>query len=200
MINIYFAIEAIENDDERDLVMKLYKQYSKKVSAIAYKILANKEDVEDALGNTFLRIIKYRDKFMDIDDIETNRLIVIITRSVCFDMLDERKKNGFLQAALGYKSDENETNYQEPIADTNVELDYLDKEMIVMIKQQINKLKTPAKEIIIYKYFYDMKNTEIAELLGINASTVGTILSRNIKRIRDMLNEEKFGTKSISEK
>ena len=68
------------------------------------------------------------------------------------------------------------------------------------IKQQINKLKTPAKEIIIYKYFYDMKNTEIAELLGINASTVGTILSRNIKRIRDMLNEEKFGTKSISEK
>ena len=140
MINIYFAIEAIENDDERDLVMKLYKQYSKKVSAIAYKILANKEDVEDALGNTFLRIIKYRDKFMDIDDIETNRLIVIITRSVCFDMLDERKKNGFLQAALGYKSDENETNYQEPIADTNVELDYLDKEMIVMIKQQINKL------------------------------------------------------------
>ncbi len=191
MINIYLAIESIENDDERDLVMRLYNEYYKKVRKIAYDILKNKEDTEDALQSTFLKIIKHRKKFIDIDDVETNRLIVIITRSVCFDMLDKREKNMYIQAAIGYNPDD-ETYHIDPIADTNIELEYLDKETLSEISNIIKEFKTPAKEIFISKYYYDMKNTEIAELLGINASTVGTILSRNVSKIREILGGNRY--------
>ena len=41
MISILLAIEAIEEESEREVVGRIYAQYSTKVKAIAYKIMKN---------------------------------------------------------------------------------------------------------------------------------------------------------------
>ena len=192
MINIWMAIEAIEDENERELIGKLYLQYSKKIKGLAYKIMLNQKDAEDALGNTFLRVIKYRKNFIGIDRDETKRLIVIYTRSACFDMLDKRDKLDIISTSLVFEDGEG-SEYTNDLPDgVDVLQDFIRKETLQRVIDEIQTLKTPAKEIVLLKYYYNTRNTVIADLLGINVSTVGTIIQRSIAKIRAEMGEYSY--------
>lgn len=184
MISILMAIEAIEEENERELVSRLYSRYSSKVKAIAYKIMRNNQDAEDALGNTFIKIIKYRNKFIGIDEDETNRLIVIFTRSTCFDMLDKRDKLEFISLNIEKENDDRERFIFETASDTDIESDFMLKETVKIVTEKIKALPMPAKDIMLMKYYFNMQNTEIADMIGMNASTVGTIIQRNTIKLK----------------
>lgn len=189
MINILFEIKKIEEKSERELVERLFDLYAKKIKGLAYKILLNQQDAEDALGNTFLRIIKYRQKFVDIDEDEIKRLIVIYTRSTCFDMLDKRDKQKFISISSDFEDDEgNEVSY-ELVGNMDILRDYICKECLEHVTSIIQNLKTPAREIVLLKYYYDTPNTVISELLGMNVSTVGTIIQRSVAKIKKEMKE-----------
>lgn len=184
MISILMAIEAIEEENERELVSRLYLRYSSKVKAIAYKIMRNNQDAEDALGNTFIKIIKYRNKFIGVDEDETNRLIVIFTRSTCFDMLDKRDKLEFISLNIEKENDDRERFIFETASDTDIESDFMLKETVKIVTEKIKALPMPAKDIMLMKYYFNMQNTEIADMIGMNASTVGTIIQRNTIKLK----------------
>ncbi len=190
MIDICLWIGEIQDENERVLVQELYQEYSLKITAMAAKILKNQTDAEDALGNVFLKIIKYRDRFTGLDKEERTRLIVIYTRSTCFDMLRKRDKIDVL--SLSYTSDEEENDIAgyEIQAEEDVEHVFFQEEMINKIQCMIQYFPSPVREIMIMKYFYNMPNTEISGITGVNPSTVGTIIQRNTKKIRRALGEE----------
>ena len=190
MIDICLWIGEIQDENERVLVQELYQEYSLKITAMAAKILKNQTDAEDALGNVFLKIIKYRDLFTGLDKEERTRLIVIYTRSTCFDMLRKRDKIDVL--SLSYTSDEEENDIAgyEIQAEEDVEHVFFREEMINKIQCMIQYFPSPVREIMIMKYFYNMPNTEISGITGVNPSTVGTIIQRNTKKIRRALGEE----------
>ncbi|MBQ8401599.1 MAG: sigma-70 family RNA polymerase sigma factor [Clostridia bacterium] len=187
MIDIFLYIEEIYDDTERELIHELYCEYSRKIVAMAVKILQNQMDAEDALGNVFLKIIKYRDRFLNVDKDERVRLIVIYTRSTCFDML--RKRDKLDVSSLSCPSDpEEEFNIQSEIpAKDNVERDFLEREMVNKIQDMIHNFPSPVREIMILRYFYNLSNTEIGEICGVNPSTVRTIIQRNTEKIRNAL-------------
>ncbi len=184
MISILMAIDDIEDENEREIVSSLYSKYSSKVKAIAYKIMRNNQDAEDALGNTFIKIIKYRNKFIGIDEDEIKRLIVIYTRSTCFDMLDKRDKFEFISLSMEKENNDREGFISETASDVNVENDFIMKEMVKIVTEKIQALPMPAKDIMLMKYYFNMQNTEIADIIGMNVSTVGTIIQRNTIRIK----------------
>ena len=92
MIDILLAIQAIEDADEREYIGELFEKYSKKVKRLALNILKNEQDADDAVGITFLKIIKYREKFMGIEEKQLKGRISLVTRCACFDFLDKRDK------------------------------------------------------------------------------------------------------------
>ena len=60
------------------------------------------------------------------------------------------------------------------------------------IYQALTKLKERERMIIYYRFFEGYTNREIAKLLQMNESTVGTVLNRALKKLktdelRDML-------------
>lgn len=183
MVNILLAIHAIDDESERALVNRLFAQYSSKVKGMAYKIMKNQQDAEDALGNTFLKIIKYRKNFVGIDRDAAKRLIVIYTRSTCFDMLDKRDKIQFISLYNSKKKDDGDTLQPDIPADIDVLQAYIYREKIRAIGKRIRLLKTPAKEVMLLKYYFDTPNTEIGDILGINVSTVSTIIQRSTRKI-----------------
>lgn len=187
MISILLAIEAIEEESEREVVGRIYAQYSTKVKAIAYKIMKNPQDAEDALGNTFIRIIKYRKNFIGIDETEIKRLIIIYTRSTCFDMLDKRDSAELISLSMEKENNDRESFVTEIASEINVENDFLMRETIKIVTEKIQVLPMPAKDIMLMKYYFNMQNIEIADVLGMNVSTVGTIIQRNTAKIRKEL-------------
>lgn len=170
---------GIEDADERELVQQLFFTYGRRVKALARHILHNEQDVEDALHDTFLKIIRYRKKFTDADPTETKRLIVILTKSVCFNLYRRKKRECDLFAA-----EDGEPDLQSAGEIDAIEA-FLARESAARLRDAINTLAAPAREIVLLKYYSDLSNTEIAALLGIPASTVGTILWRSLKKIKE---------------
>lgn len=193
MFVVWLAIEAIEEDEERELVECLFRSYSAKVLALSKSILKNREDAEDAVNNTFLKVIKYRHKFVGIDGDETKRLIVICTRSVSFDMLRKKKRIDFCSLDESVEDDEGNALNQELPTDIDVLKSLIEQETLMQVKEALNQLGEPAKDIVRLRYYYDMQCSEIADFLNINASTVRTILQRSLAKLRKMLEEYYYG-------
>lgn len=83
---------GVDDADERELVQQLFFTYGQRVKALAGRILRNEQDAEDALHDTFLKIIRYRKKFVGADPAEIKRLIVIIAKSVCFNLYRRKSR------------------------------------------------------------------------------------------------------------
>ena len=92
MLPILLMIDEITQEDERELLRRLFFTYAPKMKLLAQSILKNEADAEDALHDTFLLVIRYRKKFVQADEIEIKRLLVIYSRSVCFNRLRREKR------------------------------------------------------------------------------------------------------------
>lgn len=79
MINVYLS--ALETAEDKDQFKELYIKYKQRMYAIAYKILHNFEDSEDAVHNAFLKIADNFEKIKKFSCQERERYIVIIVRN-----------------------------------------------------------------------------------------------------------------------
>lgn len=187
MFNLYLALEQIENEKERELVEQLYLTYARRVKKLAYRILCQEEDAEDVVGEVFKKVIRYREKFMDSERDRTTNLIVIYTRSVCFDMQESKKRKPTISMNRTIETKDGDEKDMDLPADIDVLQEVVKNEMIDKLRTAIRKLDYPAKDMICLKYFHGMRNREIAEMLNMNASTVSTVLERTLKKMRKML-------------
>ena len=170
-------------DTERELIGRLYSDYSKRVKKLAIHILRDDIYADDAVNDTFLKVIKYKEKFLGVSEDERVRLIIICTRSVCFNIYNRGKKLRFESLESFNTDDEKGTRMDIP---DSVDLSKLlvNEETVLLLKRSVDRLNAPSREMIILKYYDDMKNTEIADFYGMNPSTVGTIIQRSIKILR----------------
>lgn len=53
---LYIYLSALDTDEEKDYFEELYLQYRHKMYGIAYSILHNEQDSEDAVHQAFLKI------------------------------------------------------------------------------------------------------------------------------------------------
>ena len=56
------ALEALK-DNERVIIEKLYDDYSKRVKELSISILHNDKQADDIVNDTFLKVIRYKDRF-----------------------------------------------------------------------------------------------------------------------------------------
>ena len=180
------ALEALK-DNERVIIEKLYDDYSKRVKELSISILHNDKQADDIVNDTFLKVIRYKDRFLDVAEDEKIRLLIICTRSICFDLYNRSKKLRFESLEnFYYNQDEEDTQFDIPSDDDLFRI-LVDKETSEVVKSAINKLKEPARDMIILKFYYEMKNVEIAEFYKMKNSTVNTIIQRATKKLRKEL-------------
>lgn len=187
MIDILLAIEAIEDEQEREFIGELFDRYSKRVKALAWGILGNEEDAEDAMGTTFYKVIKYKNKFIGINENMIKGRLKLITQCTCYDMLD--KKNGLSVTSISnaVEDDEGTVNDLEIPDDFDILEDIVRRESIEVVMKGLDSLKTPDREIVILRYYDELSNVEIADLLSMNVSTVGTNLQRSLAKLKKEL-------------
>ena len=85
MLSVYLAM--VGTDEEKDTITRLYKTYKKFLFSISMSILNNYADAEDAVHETFVRIIKNLSKIKDVESTKTKSFVAIIVRNICYDML-----------------------------------------------------------------------------------------------------------------
>ena len=151
---------------------------------MAKDILKSDSQTDDVVNDTFMKVIRYKKKFIDTSEAERIRLLIICTRSVCFNIYNRNKKIRFESLESFYRNDDGKDARLELSDDVDLLKILVDEETAAFLQNAINELNSPAREMIILKYYHDMKNVEIAEFYKMNPSTVNTIIQRSVKQLR----------------
>ena len=80
---------------------------------------------------------------------------------------------------------------QEVLLELDVEQEYDAADLRRVLLDKINALGEHDTSIVMMKYFYELKSDEIAKTVHMSPAAVRMRLSRAMKRLKNLLNDEK---------
>lgn len=86
------ALAILETDEQRNELSEIYEASKNRFYAIAFEHLHNKDDAEDAIQESFLRIAKSPDKFFALSNNKRINYICAILRNVSVDIFKKNVK------------------------------------------------------------------------------------------------------------
>lgn len=172
------VIKLLKQSPEEGLKMAI-EIYGSAVKTICTNILDNleKEDIEEAISDTFFKLWKNIDNFKTNKNTSLKSYVYAISRNVCFDKL--RRLN--LNLSL-FDIDENNLGVSINMYD-----EYAKIQNEKIIKETLNKFKEPDKSIFILRFFYFEKIKNIALKLNLNEKKIENILHRSKNKLKDEL-------------
>ena len=173
------AFLMIRNESDREYVKDLYIKYEQAMFKIAYNILHNKTDAEDAVQNTFIKIIDNLEKIRAIDSNETRLFLAIITKNAAKDI--QRKANHLPESVeeLG-----------ELEADISVEDSVMIKIDLERFKTAMRSLPKHEHDILFMNLITGYSPAEIAGFYGISSNTARQRIFRAKRHLKQLLEEE----------
>jgi RNA polymerase sigma factor (sigma-70 family) len=163
---------------ETRLFAELVCRHQDSVFALAFRLLGNRGEAEDAAQEVFLRAYRSLAHFMGGSKLST--WLYRITFNLCADCLRKRSRSGRAAAVL---DDPNE------LADgrTDPEGQALDAEERRAVRRAVKCLAGIYREVIILVYFQGLSLEDAAAVLEIPPKTVETRVYRARKLLRDDL-------------
>ena len=152
-------LSAIESQEEKTLVEKLYYEYESQMYSAAFAILHHKQDAEDAVQSAFLKIIEYLPKLnLDLNQ-QTQTFLTVITKNIALNEIEKRKRR------LKHELDIQDVETLPIVED-------FEKISFKEIRDLVDKLPHDLKIVIIMRFILDYDPKMIAELLDITESAV----------------------------
>lgn len=171
MITLYLSM--LESQDDKSRFEQLYIKYRQDMYAVAYAVLNNKEDAEDAVHQSFLKIADNFTKVSQIPCHELKAYIVIISKNMAINMYHKNQN----RAEHSTKLHENE------VADES----YFENQNYDQLLSAIAQLPQIYKDVIYLFYLQEFSAKETASQLGITAELVRQRALRAKKMLKDIL-------------
>jgi RNA polymerase sigma-70 factor, ECF subfamily len=155
----------------RTSLESLYKEMEKPLFNVVFRYLWNREDAQDLVQDTFVKLWKMRDR---VDIYTVKPLVYRICLNLASSSLRRKKILTFLSLDKLSKEPESKDNYNPE-----------QKEEIQLMKIILNQLPSKLKETVLLTEFSMMSYDEIGKSLGIPAGTVGSRRNRAIEIMRE---------------
>lgn len=149
---------------------RLVEAYQKPVYNLAYRILGNSVEADDAAQETFIRL--YRRLHTYDPQRKFSSWLLAIASHYCIDVLRRRRVNWASLDDLPPMVELAMPEAQQP------EQVLLKNQSADRVQQLLDTLGPAYRVPVILRYWYDMSYQEIADALGITESTVKTRLHR----------------------
>ncbi|MDQ1266136.1 MAG: hypothetical protein QG635_1288 [Bacteroidota bacterium] len=157
---------------------KLIDRYKRGGFALAYRICRNREDAEEILQDSFMKIYMNLDKFRFGAKFSTWLFRIVYNEAISFNR--KNKTRQFEEIADNY-------NVTNEIKDDSKEDAFIEQDMIKYLDAALEDLEEESRALL-HLYYYEEKNVnEIAEILGITPSNVKIKLFRVRKRLYSTL-------------
>jgi RNA polymerase sigma-70 factor (ECF subfamily) len=158
---------------------RIYREYSPLVYRTAYGVLGNSQDAEEVLQTIFLRLIRRECP----PDLQRNPKAYLYRAAVnlSLDTIEERRRH-----VLNGEADR--LAVQPPADDSD-----LDEELHKRLYEGIAQLSPQAAEAVILKYLHNMRDTDIAKVLGKSRGVVAVTLYRARARLKKLLRKPQQG-------
>ena len=155
---------------EKTVFEQIARQYADMLYKIAFNYLKNKEDSEDAVQNTLIRLYRYHGSFQSEE--HTKAWLIRVT-------INESKR-------ICARNKTHTTENLELIAD-KLYADAIESKELFM---ELMRLK-PLYSTVLYLYYYEgYRSSEIAAMLKKSDANIRAILSRARKQLKTQLEVE----------
>ncbi|MBO1307248.1 sigma-70 family RNA polymerase sigma factor [Enterococcus sp. 669A] len=163
---------------------QLMDQYSKLLWAVAATILTAKNssqqmDIEEVVSDVFLRLWQQPEKYKPSKG-SIKSYLVVMTKSMALNKLKSKQRHQHENIS------EISEEYLSNIPKAEEEIAWQELYDAVML------LEEPTRRILILRFFYEMKPSEIQSQLGLSSKEVDNRLYRGKKKLQEFLEYRKF--------
>jgi RNA polymerase sigma-70 factor, ECF subfamily len=172
-------------DGETELFYELIRPYERRVFVIAFTILRNEEDAEDAAQDAFLKAFKHLAQFRSESRFSTWLIQVAINEA----RLRQRKSHLEIMRPIGDKQNEDGSYTPHDFTDwREIPSEALErKEIREKLVAALASLAQKYREVFVLRDVEHMSIEDTAQALGISAGAVKTRLLRARLMLRDLL-------------
>jgi RNA polymerase sigma-70 factor (ECF subfamily) len=155
-----------------------------KFVAIAYSILRNREDAEDAVQNAFISGYYHLHGFEGRSALRTWFTRIVLNAAL---MIRRRRKPSAI-APLPENSNSHEVNWFEsiPAPQPDPETAHAERETLDFISEILGKMKPVLRQALTMTYFEELSGSEACAVLGVSVST---FKARLFRARRELLNQ-----------
>ncbi len=171
-------LRLVEDDEanarDKRAFAKYYHDSYKRVYAYVYTLVMNHDETEEVVSEAFFKAAKAFDRF-DEDKASFSTWVCTIARNVAFSRIrTRRRRDVWTESELDTDLSTIAAPEEEPAFDDAAQT----------AQKLLAVLSDEERELVYLKYYQELSNKEIAAQLGMNASTVGTKVSRAIAKMR----------------
>lgn len=184
-----FVILMIHNESERTAMTKIFEDYGPFVYKCINRfsgVLLSADDRSDIFQDVMERLIKHIETLMKLQEKPLCSYIQATTKSAVCTFLNKNQKHiaeslESLKEEGFERADDTAGPLYEPLET---------EEYRQRVRKVVESLPERERDVLIYKYFLEKSDAEIASCLGVSSTSVRVYLTRGRKRLLTLWREE----------
>lgn len=165
-------LQMIETPEDQSKFVILYEEYRDYMYRVAFAILHNVEDAEDAVHYAFVKIAENIKKVGEPECLKTRGYVVTIVRNRAIDIYRKKQAHPHVE-------------YRDAFKGVQIEYDGDNR-----VAACILKLNERQQNVLILKHHYGYDTREIAKILGVSYRNALQIEQRAKTKLRALCEEE----------
>ncbi len=153
----------------------LVKKYQKLAYNLAFRIVCDEDDAKDVVQESFIKIWRNMKRYDPKTKFSTWMYTIVTNTAI--DYLRSVKKNTILSI----------DNFDEKLANTNVENELENKELGLLIKQASDGLTTKQRLVFVLRDLQGLKSDEVGIILKLSATSIKSNLYHARNNIREKI-------------
>ena len=177
---------AALTDDENDFMLDLYEEHHGLVRSSICKIIWDEGHLEDLIHDTFVRLTEKNSLLQTLNCRKLTTYVVYTSKSVGINFIKRRDMQS-KHAFYGIDNDlaEKATDPREDVEEKVVYTQGMEELWGIVLR-----LPALQKDLLYLRYFAELNDTEIAELLDMPPATVRQYLTRARRAAKKLFSEE----------
>ena len=182
---LMFHLSTFDKESDKRTFEQIYRKYDKLIYRRVGKFLNSDADVQDAMQNTWLGVLKSMDICRDMNENELQSYIMAIARNQAMSIARKRGKEQKVFIDVG----------SVELVDDRDLFELCEMEDVSKIVECINMLSDAQKEVITLHYLYHRSLKEIAELFQLSESVVESRWKNGRARLIQLLQRKEIYAK-----
>lgn len=177
----------VRNEDDPEAFAELVERYQHRVVGVMHHLLGNAEEAEDLAQECFLRVYRTRKKYRPKAKFST--WLFTIANNLALNVLRTRKRRPSVPLDVHESGPLGPRPAEQILADKGHAPGHRlqQQELAAVIRHALEGLNERQRMAVVLNKFEDMGYAEIAEVMGMSAKAIKSLLSRARTRLREVL-------------
>lgn len=165
--------------NDKALIEMLYDRYEQQIYGIAYAVLHDSYQAEDAVSETFIKLLKNADKLWGMDEKRTEKYVRKLAKNTAIDQYRRNQRETKRVVMVDADDDREEQLSGNPIEEL---LSAMGDEQ--RARQIIYTLPDKYRDVMICRVMHELSVRETALMLDINEGLVRKRYERAVKMLK----------------